>query len=58
MKVKKVLPWVVLGGAAWLIWKACNLPQASVRPVYKPITSPPVYDHLYQDARMTEVVGK
>jgi hypothetical protein len=56
--VKKYLPYMLLGGVAFLVWKACNLPQANAQPVYKPITSPPVYDHLYQDARMTEIVGK
>jgi len=54
--MKKYVPWVVGAAAVWVVWKCCNLPQVKEKPVYKPVTSPPVYDHLYQDARLTEVL--
>lgn len=58
MKKKNLLVYAGLGVAAYLVYKACCMPQVTQRPVYKPVTSPQVYDHLYQDARMTEVLAR
>lgn len=58
MKKKNLLVYAGLGVAAYLVYKACNMPQVRTRPIYQPITSPQVYDHMYQDARMTEVLAR
>lgn len=55
--MKKIVPVVVIGGVVYLLYKAYNLPQANARPVNRPVTSPPVYDHMYTDAHLTDVSG-
>lgn len=55
---KNLIVYAGLAGAAYLVYKAYNMPQVKTRPVYQPVTSPPVYDRLYQDAHLTEVLNE